>query len=159
ADSLGIENIGAYSGARGARGGYFRGGRGSPRGSWPRVRGGGVQRSYKLDNRTTKLLKYGEVESLTSADDVQAVVIQFKTRREAEQALLQGTNASDIGASFQIAWHSDLPQSVENAVNKSLQLSNVQAQSADQEEAGEEQEEEEEEEEEEGDERERFFKR
>jgi hypothetical protein len=30
--------------------------RGRARGLWPRVRGGGVMRSYKLDNRTTKLL-------------------------------------------------------------------------------------------------------
>lgn len=56
ADSLGIENVGSAGAFRGVRGGYFRGGRGAQRGSWPRVRGGGVQRSYKLDNRTTKLL-------------------------------------------------------------------------------------------------------
>ncbi|CAG8507982.1 10464_t:CDS:2 [Ambispora leptoticha] len=37
------------------RGGIF-GYRGRARGLWPRVRGGGVTRSYKLDNRSTKLI-------------------------------------------------------------------------------------------------------
>lgn len=80
---------------------------------------------------------------------------------------MQGTNASDIGASFQIAWHSDLTPASENATNKNFQV-NVQEQPAEQEGQGgmegeegegEEGEEEEEEEEEDGDERERFFKR
>ncbi|RHZ78767.1 hypothetical protein Glove_156g87 [Diversispora epigaea] len=97
--------------------------RGRARAIWPRARGGGVMRSFKLDNRSTKLhlknvpvdssdtlqsyfQQFGEVESLTVADETKSAIVQFKTRYEAEQALGKGSNIPDIGA-VQMTWHTE----------------------------------------------------
>ncbi|CAG8523924.1 10445_t:CDS:10 [Diversispora eburnea] len=105
--------------------------RGRARAVWPRARGGGVMRSFKLDNRSTKLhlknipvdssdtlqsyfQQFGEVESLTVADETKSAIVQFKTRYEAEQALGKGSNIPDIGA-VQMTWHTET-----NSANSAL---------------------------------------
>ncbi|KAG9305945.1 hypothetical protein G9A89_016598 [Geosiphon pyriformis] len=97
--------------------------RGRARTIWPRVRGGGVLRSYKLDNRPTKLIlkevprgsqdtlrsyfeQFGEVESLTINEEIKSAIVQFKNRHEAEQALSKGRNIPEIGA-VSINWHTE----------------------------------------------------
>ncbi|CAG8492594.1 13438_t:CDS:10 [Ambispora gerdemannii] len=102
------------------RGGIF-GYRSRARGLWPRVRGGGVTRSYKLDNRSTKLIvkeipsgsqdtlrsyfeQFGEVESLNFIEEARSAIVQYKNRHEAEQALIKGRNIPDVG-NVSINWH------------------------------------------------------
>ncbi|CAG8474581.1 13350_t:CDS:2, partial [Dentiscutata heterogama] len=94
--------------------------RGRARAAWPRVRGGGVLRSFKLDNRTTKLQlkevpagsndtirnyfqQFGEIESITFADEARSAIVHFKTRYDAEQALVKGPNIPNVGT-VQISW-------------------------------------------------------
>jgi len=122
AESLGLDpaNIAETSYRGRGRGGVYRA-RG--RGGWPRAWGGGVQRSYKLDNRTTKVLvkgvpeatrealrsyfeQFGEVEGVNFMDDVKSAVVQFKNRKDAEQALVRGTNIPEVGA-VQLTWHNE----------------------------------------------------
>jgi len=98
--------------------------RGRARGLWPRVRGGGVMRSYKLDNRTTKLLlkeiptgstdnlrsyfqQFGEIETFTAAEETRTAIVQFKNRKDAEQALVKGSNIPDVGQ-VQLTWHTEI---------------------------------------------------
>ncbi|CAB4406676.1 unnamed protein product [Rhizophagus irregularis] len=98
--------------------------RGRARGLWPRVRGGGVMRSYKLDNRTTKLLlkevptgstdnlrnyfqQFGEIETFTTAEETRTAIVQFKNRKDAEQALVKGSNIPDVGQ-VQLTWHTEI---------------------------------------------------
>ncbi|KAF8139929.1 hypothetical protein EV363DRAFT_1206054 [Boletus edulis] len=120
AASLGIPEAGdhAYGGGsyrpyrgrgRGARGAFFRGaGRGPPRGS------------MKLDNRPKTLLVKGIredaipalrewYESLGHIDSVDSVgedevLVSFRTRAAAEQALAKGNDIPSIGM-VQISWH------------------------------------------------------
>ncbi|KAG8220113.1 hypothetical protein J3R82DRAFT_1133 [Butyriboletus roseoflavus] len=103
---------------RGARGAFFRGaGRGAPRGS------------MKLDNRPKKLLVKGIREEgvpplrewyettgqLDSVDSVgnDEVLVGFRTRAAAEQALAKGSDIPSIGV-VQISWHTG-PQSLPNS--------------------------------------------
>ncbi|KAH0838608.1 hypothetical protein J3R83DRAFT_6930 [Lanmaoa asiatica] len=113
AASLGIPEGGdyAYGGGlyrpyrgrgRGARGASFRGaGRGAPRGS------------MKLDNRPKKLLVKGIREEAVPALrewyewtllETDEVLVGFRTRAAAEQALAKGSDIPSIGV-VQISWH------------------------------------------------------
>ncbi|KAH8552775.1 hypothetical protein BGW37DRAFT_271462 [Umbelopsis sp. PMI_123] len=117
AAALGIHGTSGRGRGRG-RGGYYAS-RG--RGSWPR--GGGVQKSYRLDNRTTKLLvknhpqedkdklrqhfeQFGQLEAVSYKDDVESIVVQFKNRREAEVALARGANTLQ-GKPLELAWYNE----------------------------------------------------
>ncbi|CAI2169616.1 3033_t:CDS:2 [Funneliformis geosporum] len=97
--------------------------RGRARGSWPRVRGGSAMRSYKLDNRTSKLLlkevpagstdilrnyfqQFGELETFTVTEETRTAIVQFKNRKDAEQALVKGSNIPDVGQ-VQMTWHTE----------------------------------------------------
>ncbi|KIJ68757.1 hypothetical protein HYDPIDRAFT_107002 [Hydnomerulius pinastri MD-312] len=99
---------------RGARSTFFRG---AMRGGPPRV-------NMKLDNRPRKLLvkgvradaiqavrewyeTTGQVDSVDSAGDGE-VVVGFRTRAAAEQALAKGTDLPSVGP-VQISWHTGQP--------------------------------------------------
>ncbi|KAG2174857.1 hypothetical protein INT43_005919 [Umbelopsis isabellina] len=117
AAALGLHGASPRGRGRG-RGGYYatRG-----RGSWPR--GGAVQKSYRLDNRTTKLMvknlpqeekdklrqhfeQFGQLESVSYKDDIGSLVVQFKNRREAEVALARGANTLQ-GNALEMAWYNE----------------------------------------------------
>ncbi|RKP07810.1 hypothetical protein THASP1DRAFT_30370 [Thamnocephalis sphaerospora] len=123
------------SGYRG-RGGYARGyggwrGRGRGRGSmtWtPAMAAGGAAPAsspgaHRLDNRTTKIqvrdvtdeikpllqthfATFGEVAALTFSDAGQTAVVQFRTRREAEQAAFRGSQLEGVGT-LKMSWFND----------------------------------------------------
>ncbi|KAI8809230.1 hypothetical protein BJ742DRAFT_771363 [Cladochytrium replicatum] len=99
-------------------------GRGRGRGSWL-ARGGyayGSQpRSFRLDNRTTKILvkdvgpitqdilksnfeNFGEVESVSEAE-ANSYVVSMKTRKDAEKALVVGI--AGLSATAQLTWYTD----------------------------------------------------
>ncbi|CAG8534249.1 557_t:CDS:10, partial [Acaulospora morrowiae] len=132
--STGLSTVGETTSYRGrGRAVYYRG---RPRATWPRVRGGGVMRSFKLDNRTTKLQlkdvplgssdalrsyfqQFGEVESITVADEAKSAIVQFKNRYDAEQALVKGPNVPNVGT-VQMTWLTETSTSArpsEEAVN------------------------------------------
>jgi hypothetical protein len=78
-------DVSAYRGR--GRSMFYRG-RGT-RGGWPRARGGGVMRSYKLDNRTTKLLlkevPLGTKESLRAYFEVGFSCMQKNKKKKKEK--------------------------------------------------------------------------
>ncbi|CAJ0845570.1 7613_t:CDS:10 [Entrophospora sp. SA101] len=102
---------------------------------WPRVRGGGAIRSYKLDNRSSKLLikdfpadsiealktyfqQFGEIESFVNVEDDKGVIAHFKNRKDAEQALVKGSNIPNVGV-VQMTWHSETNSAVQPEVTNS----------------------------------------
>ncbi|KAG2185106.1 hypothetical protein INT44_001896 [Umbelopsis vinacea] len=122
AAALGIHGASGRGRGRG-RGGFYatRG-----RGGWqPRGAPGGIQKSYRLDNRTTKLLvknhpqedkdklrqhfeQFGQLEAVSYKDDVESIIVQFKNRREAEVALARGANTLQ-GKPLEMAWYNEAP--------------------------------------------------
>ncbi|KAH7883912.1 hypothetical protein F5I97DRAFT_1896746 [Phlebopus sp. FC_14] len=122
AASLGITDGGAHHGVpsspyrpyrgrgRGGRSAFFRGA----------IRGGPTRASMKLDNRPRKLIVKGVSEDAIQAvrdwyettgqlDSVESaghneIVVGFRTRTAAEQALAKGSDIPSVG-SVQISWH------------------------------------------------------
>ncbi|KAI1293931.1 hypothetical protein EDD11_008339 [Mortierella claussenii] len=140
AAALGLEQQGGYA-SRG-RGGYTpRGrGRGAPVNTW--TRGGSHNRTFRIDNRSTKLsvsnidetskagLKehfesFGELESFTLGADGVSATVQYKTRMDAEKAMQQGSQAPNATTPLKLGWmsepqvssiHSTLPKLLTPAV-------------------------------------------
>ncbi|GAB5589532.1 RNA-binding protein 26 [Umbelopsis nana] len=119
AAALGIHGVSGRGRGRG-RGGFYAA-RG--RGSWPRPAPGGIQKSYRLDNRTTKLMiknhpqedkdklrqhfeQFGQLEGVSYKDDAESIIVQFKNRREAEVALARGANTLQ-GKPLEMAWYNE----------------------------------------------------
>jgi RNA-binding protein 26 len=50
--------------------------------------------------------KFGEIEGVQFNEDTSSAVVQFKTRREAEQAMIQGSK-SFKDMSLQLSWFTD----------------------------------------------------
>ncbi|KAF9199240.1 hypothetical protein BGZ49_010668 [Haplosporangium sp. Z 27] len=129
AAALGLENQGGYAGR--GRGGFVpRGrGRGAPTNTWTRGggRGGAIvsqHRTFRIDNRSTKLsvsnieeaskngLKehfesFGELESFTVGADGATATVQYKTRKDAETAMQQGSQAPNATAPLKLGWISE----------------------------------------------------
>jgi len=101
------------------RGGY----RARGRGLYPWGRGG---RSFKLDNRPTKLLikgfskenqstikhhfeLFGLVENYYVSKDGLSAIVHYQTRREAEQALAYGKKVEGIDDTLELSWFTETP--------------------------------------------------
>lgn len=114
AAALGIDPNQVTASTRGGRGGYssYRGGRGGGR--------GGYKGKYNVDNRTTKIMiksltaenkstvethfkTFGEIESVTPVDD-SSVIVQFKTRAEAEKAVMGASSIAELSG-IKLFWH------------------------------------------------------
>ncbi|KAF9994323.1 hypothetical protein BGZ80_005782 [Entomortierella chlamydospora] len=132
AAALGLESQGGYAGR--GRGGFVpRGrGRGALPNTWTRggARGGAVvsqHRTFRIDNRSTKLsvsnieesskdgLKehfesFGELESFSMGPDGVSATVQYKTRKDAETAMQQGSQAPNATTPLKLGWISE-PQS------------------------------------------------
>ncbi|KAF9913676.1 hypothetical protein BX616_009752 [Lobosporangium transversale] len=133
AAALGLENQGGYA-SRG-RGGFLpRGrGRGAPSNTW--TRGGSHNRTFRIDNRSTKLsvsnieeaskegLKehfeaFGEIESFTLGADGTSATVQYKTRVEAEKAMQHGSQVPNATSPLKLGWISE-PQTTPVATSTS----------------------------------------
>ncbi|KAF9111475.1 hypothetical protein BGX27_004872 [Mortierella sp. AM989] len=136
AAALGLEGQGGYAGR--GRGGFVpRGrGRGAPTNTWTRggARGGAVvshHRTFRIDNRSTKIsvanideaskngLKehfeaFGELESFSLGSDGITATVQYKTRKDAEAAMQQGSQVPNGNAPLKLGWISE-PQAAPTA--------------------------------------------
>ncbi|KAG0372884.1 hypothetical protein BGX24_012449 [Mortierella sp. AD032] len=127
ATALGLDQQVGFAGR--GRGGYIpRGrGRGAPANTWTRGggRGGAIvsqHRTFRIDNRSTKLSvqnvddsskeglrehfeTFGEVESFNLGADGASATVQFKSRKDAEMALQQGSQTADAAAGpLKLSW-------------------------------------------------------
>ncbi|KAF9435410.1 hypothetical protein BGZ76_006338 [Entomortierella beljakovae] len=131
AAALGIDGPGGYAGR--GRGGIIRGrGRGAMSNTWTRggARGGAVvshHRTFRIDNRSAKIsvenveetskdgLKehfetFGELESFSLGPDGTTATVQYKTRKDAETAMQQGSQAPAATTPLKLGWISDPSQ-------------------------------------------------
>lgn len=113
----GIGRGGYYRGMRGYRGGFYRGGRGVIRG---RGRGGFVVGATTVDRRPSKIMvsgfeledkdevilhfqKFGEIVDTIEDDATPSFIFQYKSRRDAENAMAGGKNYGD--RLLQLSWY------------------------------------------------------
>ncbi|KAG0250662.1 hypothetical protein BG011_008193 [Mortierella polycephala] len=126
---MGLEHQGGYAGR--GRGGFVpRGrGRGGFTNTWTRGGGSGGanvshHRTFRIDNRTAKLsihnidesskdgLKehfeaFGEIESFNLEADGISATVQYKTRKDAEAAMQQGSQMPNAASPLKLGWISE----------------------------------------------------